>query len=318
MRVAMQCAISQLLMYFAILCRIQVYKVIIANLFFIVAWTLNFAIVTNLYSNAVEPRINDDFAINLVYLFGGFAGLVTILDTPSRIVIKTRLQRHHPQYPKIFAVLGIFFMSIAFAFTHATLGKKDVIVQSNVPINNNYLFNSTTDQRIVFMPEGSIAVFLAVSSSVVSCAAWSVIISKNSKMHIADFMGSSIGGAIMVGSTAGFANNLAIPVVLGMAAGFFCTLYKAWLQPKINRRNMKDALGLIGPFVICPIIGCFIATPIIIFCYSNYSIIPPQLNGAPIDIVSSRYILIYQVLSMALGVVGGMATSSVFRWFKGN
>ena len=307
----MQCAISQLLMYFAVLSRIQIYKVIISNLFFTFGWSLNFAIVTNLYSNSSEPRINDDFSSNLVYLFGGFAGLVTILDTPSRLIVKTRIKRCHPQYPKIFAVLGMFFMSMAFCFTHATVGKKD-------PTTTAINFNQATNQRIVFMPEGSVGVFFAMSSSVLSCAAWSVIFNKHNKIHIKDFLGSSISGAIMFGSTANFSNNIAIPVFLGMAAGFLCILYKSVLQPKVNSKKMVDALGILGPFFIIPILGCYVATPVIIFCYANFSIIPPQLFGTAVNIATSRYVFVYYVITTVLGMLGGMATSSVFRWFKGN
>jgi len=138
----MQCTISQLLMYFAIMGRIQTYKVIVANLFFIFAWTLNYAIVTYLYTTAPDNRINDDFSINLTYLYGGMAGLVAILDTPSRLVAKIRSRRFHPAYPKILAAVGNIFLSLGFVFTHAIVGKKD----------NTAAFTPLTDQRAVFMP----------------------------------------------------------------------------------------------------------------------------------------------------------------------
>lgn len=122
MRLAMNCAISQLLMYFVAVGRIQVYKVMITNFAFILMWSLNFSLVTNLYTNTEESRINDDYSINMVYLFGGFVGLVVILDSPSRIISRIRA-KSAPSYPKIIATLGIFFMCISFALTHATLGK---------------------------------------------------------------------------------------------------------------------------------------------------------------------------------------------------
>jgi hypothetical protein len=142
MKVAMQCAISQLLMYFAIIGRIQTYKVMVANIFFVFAWTLNYAIVTYLYKSSPDGRINDDFSMSLTYLFGGMAGLVAILDTPSRLVAKIRTRRFHPQYPKVLAGVGNIFLSLAFVFTYAIVGKKD----------NNATFTALTDQRAVFMP----------------------------------------------------------------------------------------------------------------------------------------------------------------------
>ena len=257
MKVAMLCSIAQLLMYFAILGRIQIYKVMVANIFFIFAWTLNYAIVTHMYTKSFDSRINDDFSIDFTYLYGGFAGLVAILDTPSRLVGKIRSRRFHPQYPKILAMLGNIFLCLGFVFTHAIVGKKD----------NVAAFTLSTDQRAVFMPEGAIGVFFAISSSVVSIGAWGVIFNQFDRMQLVDFLGSSIAGALMFGPVANFANNLAIPIVLGMAAGFVCTLYKSKIMPKINRKNIKDSLGLLGPFFICPILGNFIAAPVIIYCY---------------------------------------------------
>lgn len=144
MRVALISAISQLIIYVAAIGHIQIYKVVIANLFFITAWTLNYALVTHFYSVSPDSRINDDYSICLVYLFGGFAGLAVLLDTPSRLLIKTRSnpQQQLAPYSKIFATIGTFFLWIAFVFTHATVSKK----------NGSSAFDQANDQRVVFLP----------------------------------------------------------------------------------------------------------------------------------------------------------------------
>jgi hypothetical protein len=259
MRVAMCSSIAQLTIYFAVIGRIQIYKVATANIFYLIMWTLNYAIVTHFYQISSDVRINDDYSINLVYLYGGFVGLVVILDTPSRLVVRTRAKRYHAYYPKILAALGMIFMTISFVFTHATVGKMDTTGTS--------AFNQNNDQRTVFVPEGSIGIFFAISSSVLTGSALSIIMNQNSKMHLSDLLGSTIGGAIMFGSTANFASNLAIPIVLGMAAGAVCILYKVKLMPYLNKKKLKDALGFLGPFFICPVLGNFVATPLIVASY---------------------------------------------------
>jgi fructose-specific phosphotransferase system IIC component len=102
---------------------------------------------------------------------------------------------------------------------------------------------------------------------VLSIGAWGVILNPHERMHLIDFLGSSIAAALMYGPVANFANNISIPIFLGMGAGFICTFYKAKLMPKLNRKNLKDSLGILGPFFICPILGTIVVAPVIIFCY---------------------------------------------------
>ena len=206
-------------------------------------------------------------------------------------------------------MIGIFFMSISFAFTHAIVGKKNISTST---------FSQNNDQRLVFLPEGSIGVFFAIVSSVLSCSSWMIVVHKSRKIHLNDFIGSCIGGAVMYGTTSYFSDNISIPIALGFTAGLVCAIYKTVFLFKMNRKNMNDGLGMIGPFLICPILGCYVSTPIILYVYSHYQIVLPQLYQIAIKNISSRYVYIYFILSTALGIVSGMANSSVFRWFKGN
>lgn len=309
MRLALSCAISQLLIYFAAIGRIQIYKVMISNFFFILVWTLNYAIVAFFIDSYSEGRINDDYGICFVYLFGGFAGLVVILDAPSRIKIIDRT-RKTAIYPKILAILGTFFMCLSFSITHSIIGKKD---------NGNANFDPINDQRVVFYPEGAIGMLFAISASVISSAAWSVILnSREHKFALTDFIGSSISGAIMFGPVGQLTSNLAIPIVLGLGGGLISVLYKEKALPRINKKKMRDSMGLLGPFLIVPFVGNFISTPVTIFCYSTYGVVDPQLGFKPILSTSSRYVYIYYILCSVMGLLGGMSISSVFRWFKGN
>jgi hypothetical protein len=171
---------------------------------------------------------------------------------------------------------------------------------------------------VVFYPEGAIGTFFAISSSVLSTAAWSIIFNHHHTFALTDFIGSSISGAIMFGPVAEFTSNLGIPVILGLGAGFLSVLYKTKLMPKINKKKIMDSMGLLGPFLIVPFVGNFLTTPVIIFCYSTYNIQTPQLGYvAPLS-TSSRYLYIYYILCSVMGLLGGISVSSIFRWFRGN
>lgn len=136
MKLMLCCVISQLLIHFAAIGRLQIYKIVLSNIFFLIVWTLNFGLVSYIFSTSTEDRIQDDFNICFVYLFGGFAGLIVIFDTPSRILIKKSI-KYQPFYPKIISVLGLFFLWMSFAFTFAIPGRKDN--SSTYDINNSRL-----------------------------------------------------------------------------------------------------------------------------------------------------------------------------------
>ncbi len=160
--------------------------------------------------------------------------------------------------------------------------------------------------------------FFAISSSVLSSALWSILLNQHNHLHLTDFMGSSISAAIMYGTVAGFSSNISIPVTLGLGSGFLSIIYKSKLLPKLNKKKLIDSLGFLGPFFVAPIIGNYVVAPVVIYCYSSYNILTPQLGSTPIDVKSSRYVYIFYVLSSGLGILGGITVSSIFRWFKGN
>lgn len=118
------CAISQLIIYFATISRLQIYKIIVSNLFFLIIWSLNYALVTCMFTTSSEDRINDDFSICYVYLFGGFAGLIVVFDVPSKILVRPS-ETYQPKYPKSLSLLGVFFLWVSFAFTYSIAGRKD-------------------------------------------------------------------------------------------------------------------------------------------------------------------------------------------------
>ena len=160
--------------------------------------------------------------------------------------------------------------------------------------------------------------FFALSSSVLSTAATSIIFTKGNTLKLSDFLGSTISGAIMFGPVAGYTQNLSIPITLGIASGVLSTAYKCKILPLVNRKYLIDSLGFLGPFFIIPILGNFLVTPIVASIHSSASLITPQLYSTAIQKATSSYLLIFFLISSGLGVICGMMLSWVMRVFKGN
>lgn len=197
---------------------------------------------------------------------------------------------------------------MSFAITYSIIGRKDN--------------DSTTDQllyfRLIFYPEGCLGMFFALSSTVLSTAATSIIFGQDNILKVSDLIGSTISGAIMYGPIAGFTQNLAIPITLGIGAGALSTIYKNKILPIVNKRYLIDSMGFLGPFFVVPIIANFLVTPVIVSIYSSASLTTSQLNNTYINSKVGSIIIVYFLVSAIMGMICGMMISWVMRVFKGN
>lgn len=135
---------------------------------------------------------------------------------------------------------------------------------------------------------------------------------------MSDLIGSTISGAIMYGPVAGFTQNLAIPIILGIASGTLSTIYKNKVLPIVNKRYLLDSMGFLGPFFVIPILGNFLVTPVIVRIYSSATLLTTQLSNNPITSSVSAFMIVFFVVSAIVGMICGMMISWVMRVFKGN
>ncbi len=122
----------------------------------------------------------------------------------------------------------------------------------------------------------------------------------------------------MFGPVAGFTQNLSIPIILGIGSGFLSVLYTSKILPRVNEKYQLDSLGVLGPFFIIPIIANFFTTPIITYSYYNNTILTPQLNNISIQSNTAKFLLVYYIITVGLGVICGMMVSWSLRCLKGN
>ena len=72
-----------------------------------------------------------------------------------------------------------------------------------------------------------------------------------------------------MGAAAPLVYNIGIIIMIGSVTGFLCGIYMRVLHVKINKNNVKDVLGLFGPFCISSLIGSLVIVPSALIVYYN-------------------------------------------------
>lgn len=111
-----------------------------------------------------------------------------------------------------------------------------------------------------------------------------------------------------MGASAPIINNIGIIIMIGVVTGILCGIYMRVIHVKINKNNVKDVLGLFGPFCIASLIGSMVVVPSVLNVYFNKGIALPFTNVIPPSPLAG-YQLIYVGLSAGIGLVGGLFTA---------
>lgn len=302
LKLALNCAISLLLVQLAMVGRLKVYTTLYSSLTLILGWNANYALCVSLMRRSADVRFFDDYSVGMVYLFGGVAALLISLDVKSPL----RLKQSHKQkgYPRMVAYLGVFFMWMSFALTSPLLGTKQNTASPQAPLL------PTT----VFYPHGCIAIFFALSSATLTTAALSP-----PKIRLTDLMLGSLSGAIAFGPVASYVSNIAAPIAVGTGGALITVLYKVALWPRINKDYCHDALGSLGPIFGSALLGSALVSPLTIFAYERHSLSSNTAMDGEIDSKNSPYwMLIYAGVSLGVGLVTAMVTATIIRCADGN
>lgn len=118
----------------------------------------------------------------------------------------------------------------------------------------------------------------------------------------------TIAGGIVMGAAAPLVYNIGILLMIGGVTGLLSGIYMRVIHVKINKNNVKDVLGLFGPFCIASILGSLVVVPAVLAVYYNRGITFPFTNTTiPLHLIG--YQLIYVGISAGIGLVGGLFVS---------
>jgi len=116
LRVMLAAAISQMVVVLAVIGRVSLVDVVLNSIFFNFSWNLCRFLCVKLESISPDPRIFDDYAINNVWIFGAFYGVIWALLLRKPTTSSTGSYSSSPM-GVILASLGTFFLFLSFAIT---------------------------------------------------------------------------------------------------------------------------------------------------------------------------------------------------------
>jgi hypothetical protein len=299
-------SIAQLVTILALFGRLNPAQIIVNSVGFNFCWNLNYFLCALLATNSPDLRIYDDYQINCVYLFAACYGLI------ASLLIRQPTTPLTPEFSSnnnstVTAHLGTFFLFLAFCVTTTLYTVK-------------YTVSSGETQRAFIWQEAFISTFVALSASVVSTYAFSVLFNRNYRLGIRGSLVGTITGAIIYGPVAGTCINIGAAIACGIFAGFLSALFFEKIFPSINGRTVKDSFGVMG-ILIVSFIGTFFISPIVLKTYYNYSVdlptLYPQNSPSTAYFIGNKdavgWVLIYVGVSMGIGLASGLLIGLLMR-----
>jgi hypothetical protein len=83
----------------------------------------------------------------------------------------------------------------------------------------------------------------------------------------------------MIATVAGTINNIGACIAIGAFAGLFSGFWLRVIHPRLNATRSLDHLGILGPVLICSIIGGLVVSPAIYRIYKITGTIPVGLGS---------------------------------------
>lgn len=166
----------------------------------------------------------------------------------------------------------------------------------------------------MFYPEGSLNIFFALSSSLISTIGFSIVFGKKKKIDFSDLYLGSISGAIMFGPVASFVTNISAPIAVGIFSGLVSVFYRQKMMKKLNKKHIYDSLGLFGSVGIVSMFGVIAVSPLVIHTYYFNDVRSTPMGSISVKSPSEApFIVIFAGISAGIGLVSGMINSTILR-----
>jgi len=281
--------------------KLNIPQTIFFTILYNLGWNLCHFITVLLQINSPETRVVDDYQISNVYLFAAVFSFIV------NLFLKAPTSRSQPysHSSRILALTGSFFVFLSFCTTTTFFPVKFTPAQAEYA-------------RSYIWQEAFLALFFAMSSSVISSSALAVLF--KGKTGVWEVILGIICGGIVFGPIAGTAVNIGATITCGIISGLIVSIYSWKLHSKINSRWLNDSYGATGVLIVS-FVSTFAISPIILIAYYIRTWILPTLEVSNFDTKGlplingsiAGWVLIYVGVSIGVGVGSALITGLVFR-----
>ena len=115
----------------------------------------------------------------------------------------------------------------------------------------------------------------------------------------------------MIATVAGAINNIGACIAIGAFAGLFSGFWLRVVHPKLNATRSLDHLGILGPVLICSIIGGLVVSPAMYKIYKNMNTMSSGLGNTVIDTNIIYYQLVYIGIAAGTAIISGLIAGSI-------
>lgn len=125
-----------------------------------------------------------------------------------------------------------------------------------------------------------------------------------------------LSGGVTIAVVAGTINNIGACIAIGAFSGLFSGFWLRIIHPRLNLTRSVDHLGIIGPVLICSILGGLVLSPAMYQSYKNLGTVASgvgsQINNS--DLMS--YQLVFIGIAAGTAIVTGLITGLLSLPFR--
>jgi hypothetical protein len=121
------------------------------------------------------------------------------------------------------------------------------------------------------------------------------------KVGVRESLIGVLSGGVTIGVVAGSINNIGACIAIGAFSGFISGFWLRIVHPRLNLTRSFDHLGILGPILICSILGGLVVSPAMYKSFMNIGINSSGLNGQ----VTDKSLISYQLAF--IGIAAGTA-----------
>jgi hypothetical protein len=125
-----------------------------------------------------------------------------------------------------------------------------------------------------------------------------------------------LSGGVTIGVVAGTINNIGACIAIGAVSGLVSGFWLRVVHPRLNFGRSIDHLGILGPILICSVLGGLGLSPAMYKIYMNLGTISSGLGSQISESLSIIYQLSFIGIAAETAIVAGLLAGLLSIGFR--